>query len=311
MATEGIPIILIRDQCSMDDLPGIEVAEGILTMRGGISNDVVDLVREMDKTAIIGGGYFGMKVDETEECVRNSENQICIQKRQMITLDGNSGRIHEGETPLIRTADKFNLMGIDEFLRVIQWANTYRNRDIALSINVVDPEKKTDSIKFHPRRAIYNTSDMFSNKPCHDLMQKYLLNESRGATNYLRLLEEFHRQDWMKIFKSSGGENFTIKLHDSSMNLYFELEEAEKNCQIYSSLEEYQSKWNALKEDHPYLGIRGCRNGIFRRDFVIMQIRAIQYASIFSKIIVDPLRIEILIPAILSPIEVLTMNVSF
>jgi len=236
MATEGIPIILIRDQCSMDDLPGIEVAEGILTMRGGISNDVVDLVREMDKTAIIGGGYFGMKVDETEECVRNSENQICIQKRQMITLDGNSGRIHEGETPLIRTADKFNLMGIDEFLRVIQWANTYRNRDIALSINVVDPEKKTDSIKFHPRRAIYNTSDMFSNKPCHDLMQKYLLNESRGATNYLRLLEEFHRQDWMKIFKSSGGENFTIKLHDSSMNLYFELEEAEKNCQIYSSL---------------------------------------------------------------------------
>jgi hypothetical protein len=56
----------IRDQCSMDDLPGIEVAEGILTMRGGqtnykygfnilgISNDVVDLVREMDKTAIIG-----------------------------------------------------------------------------------------------------------------------------------------------------------------------------------------------------------------------------------------------------------------
>jgi len=100
---EGKPVILIRNESSPDDISGINLASGVLTLHGGVTSAAPELARSMDKTAITGAASSGLELDLQNECVYNDSGNICIRKEEEITLDGATGRILKGDIAMIPT----------------------------------------------------------------------------------------------------------------------------------------------------------------------------------------------------------------
>ncbi len=295
---DGEEVILVRPETSPDDFHGMAVAQAILTARGGATSHAAIVARALGLPAVVGSE--GIRIDL--EGRQFTAGGVTVNEGDLITVDGTSGNVMLGETPLIPgeiTPELERLLGwADEQRRLMVWANADTPEEAELA-----REYGAEGI------GLCRTEHMFREGDRLPIVQEMILaegEEERGPS--LDKLLPIQRNDFHGIFKAMEGLPVIIRLLDPPLHEFLhsvnelrdELHELEAagDTEGLARAQKMLSRAEDLYEVNPMLGLRGCRLGIMLPDVYRMQVRAIIEAAIQLKqegVTVMP---EIMIPLI-------------
>jgi pyruvate, orthophosphate dikinase len=275
----GERIILVRRETSPEDLRGMIEAKGILTATGGPTSHAAVVARGMGKSCIVGAKEIVISPDETHFTC----NGIVVHEGDWITLDGNTGNIFVGQVPTVEPE-----LG-EDFGTLMKWSDEYRTMGVRANADV--PRDAIRAREFGAEGiGLCRTEHMFfddPNKPEEErtrTVREMILadsEEARRAT--LEKLLPFQQSDFDGLFRAMDGFPVTIRTLDPPLHEFLprEEEQIEELAQITGrSVEQVKQRIEALHEQNPMLGFRGCRLGIQYPEITEMQARAIFRAAV-------------------------------
>ncbi len=293
---KGISTILVRNETSPEDIEGMNVSEGILTARGGMTSHAAVVARGMGKTCITGAK--ALKVTKTSLFIGDLE----IKEGDELTIDGSTGNIYLGILP---TQDPEISQ---EFKQVMDWADAIRKvRVRANAETVYDAEVAK---KFGAEGiGLCRTEHMFFNKDrIFQFRVMILEKDEEKKNNAIQQLLPYQKQDFLALFKVMDGLPINIRLLDPPLHEFLpqkdeEIQELAKVIGVSS--ETINQRIHSLHEANPMLGHRGCRLGITFPELYKMQIVAIFDAAKDAKLQGIKPVIEIMVPLVIHESEVI------
>lgn len=269
----GDSVILVRNETSPEDLAGMQVAEGILTAKGGMTSHAAVVARGMGKCCVSGAG--SLEIDYKAGTV--SVDGRVYKEGDYISLNGSTGVIYEGQVPtkaaeldpdfqfLMELADKHAR------LKVRTNADTPHDAEVALSFGATGI-------------GLCRTEHMFFEGSKIKAMRKMILStDTEGRVAALKDLLPLQKQDFLGIFRAMDGHPVTVRLLDPPLHEFLPQDEKgvkEMADELGLSLAQVQARINNLHEVNPMLGHRGCRLGNTYPEITVMQTRAILGAAI-------------------------------
>lgn len=293
---KGEAVILVRNETSADDFPGMERSRGILTARGGMTSHAAVVARGMGKPAVTGCG--GIEVDYAAGLFRAGET--VVHAGEQITIDGSTGRVLLGTVGMVEAG---LTEGVDTLL---QWADEVRRLGVRANADTpVDAERSkefgADGI------GLCRTEHMFFPPGRIEPMREMILAESEEQRDLaLAKLEPLQVADFEAMFRAMAGKPVTIRLLDPPLHEFLPetVEEQEHIANdLGVSLERVHAAVEAHREANPMLGTRGVRLGILHPSVTRMQARAIFKAAV--NCIKDGVKVEpeIMVPLVADPEE--------
>nr|MBP7190194.1 pyruvate, phosphate dikinase [Rickettsiaceae bacterium] len=301
-------VILVRTDTSPEDIHGMYVSEGILTARGGMTSHAAVVARGMGKPCICGA--TSVRIDEKQGLVHIGD--VTIKKGDVITIDGDSGRIFIGDVPTV--VPEFT----PDFGIFMSWVDEFRKLEVrANAETVLDVET---SLRLGAEGVgLCRTEHMFFEPEKIALMREMIV----APTNSLRQIAldkllPLHKEDFKNIFRAMNGKPVNVRLIDPPLHEFLpsgQKEKLELAKSLNLSLDDIDARLHALHEVNPMLGHRGCRLGITYPQIYAMQLEALIIAAIElekeSGIITD---LEIMMPLVadkaeLSNLRLLAENV--
>ena len=269
---KGIKTILVRIETSPEDITGMIASQGILTTRGGMTSHAAVVARGMGKSCVAGCGEIEVSYSKEEMRVGDK----VFKKGDVITLDGATGEVFEGE---VKTIDA-DLSG--EFERVMKLADKYRTLNIRT--NADTPADSQTARKFGAEGiGLCRTEHMFFDADRIDIVRRMIMaetTEERRAA--LRDLLPIQKKDFLGIFEAMDGLPVTIRLLDPPLHEFLPQEEKDQRDlseRIQIPLERLKTRIHSLHEFNPMLGHRGCRLAVTYPEIYEMQVRAISEAA--------------------------------
>lgn len=302
-------VILVRLETVPDDIHGMDVSQGILTARGGMTSHAAVVARGMGKPCVVGCEEMKLFEDKKEIHIRGK----VLHEFDEITIDGSTGEVIFGAMPLIQPEPT------GEFGELMQWADSYRRLSIRANADI--PRDANVARKFGAQGiGLCRTEHMFFAEERLPIMQEMILARTKEArVKVLQKLLPFQKEDFKGLFKAMGGYPVTIRLIDPPLheflprredllseiaNLKFQLKSATSIDQIDKLLLELHSKEallsrvNELHEMNPMLGHRGCRLVLSYPEVAEMQCRAIFEAACECALESVKVLPEIMIPVV-------------
>lgn len=275
-AAEGKQTILVRVETSPEDLKGMNVAQGILTARGGMTSHAAVVARGMGKCCVSGAG--NVKIDYRARTM--TVDGKVFKEGDWISLNGSTGQVIDGKVKTMAaelSGDFAKLMVLaDKFSRMKVRTNADTPRD-----SKVAREFGAQGI------GLCRTEHMFFEGDRIKAMREMILaNDEVGRRKGLEKLLPIQREDFEGIFEAMQGLPVTVRLLDPPLHEFVPHEEAnqkEMAKEIGISPEEVKAKVESLHEFNPMLGHRGCRLGITYPEITEMQARAIIEAALNLK----------------------------
>lgn len=280
MAKNGEKVILVGNETTPDDIHGMVAAQGILTSRGGMTSHAAVVARGMGKTCVCG--CEALKINFTTESCKVGD--IEINKGDIISLDGSTGRVMLGEVPMIDPELSA------EFKTILEWADEIRSLDVRA--NADNPEDALKAREFGAKGiGLCRTEHMFMAPDRIPIVQEMILAENIEERQLaLAKLLPMQQGDFYGILKAMEGFPVTIRLLDPPLHEFLphqeellveitELRITGENPARLEDLEVLLRKVKTLHEFNPMLGHRGCRLGITFPEVYIMQARAIFQAT--------------------------------
>ena len=271
-ADRGEPVILVRQETSPEDIGGMNVAQGILTARGGITSHAAVVARGMGKCCVVG--CDALIINEEEGYIL--AEGVRINRGDIITLNGSTGEVIQGKVPLVE-ADPGPY-----FSRLMEWADSVRT--LKVRANVDTPENASLARKLGAEgRGLCRTEHMFFEKERINVVREMILAETvQERKKALTRLLPMQKEDFKGIFKAMEGLPVTIRLLDPPLHEF--LPRTHQEMEAFSQetgvpLERVMEKVARLHEFNPMLGLRGCRLGILFPEIYRMQVRAIFEAA--------------------------------
>ena len=288
-ANQGKKVILVRIETSPEDLGGMNVAEGILTARGGMTSHAAVVARGMGKCCVSGAG--SLKINYKNRTVKTDNANL--KEGDWISLNGTTGEIYEGK---IGTIDP-ELSG--DFNRLMEIADSIAKMKVRT--NADTPKDALKARNFGATGiGLCRTEHMFFEGNRITAMREMILaDDEEGRINALDKLLPIQRSDFEGIFEAMHDLPVTVRLLDPPLHEFVphddkEQEEMAKVMNIDVSI--VKAKVEALHEINPMLGHRGCRLGNTYPEISEIQSRAIIEAALNLKkrgIVTKP---EIMIP---------------
>lgn len=279
MAEAGENVILVRNETSPEDIGGMHVAQGILTVRGGMTSHAAVVARGMGKCCVAGCG--AIQIDEDAGLF--TVNGHTVKEGDYITLNGTTGEVILGQAKLITPDLSGNLT------TVLEWADDVRT--MGVRTNADTPEDSQVARDFGAEGiGLCRTEHMFFGEDRIPIVQDMILAETEeGRKAALEKLLPMQRSDFKGIFEVMKGYPVTIRLldpplheflpkHDELMEEYAELK-ASGDAGKLKEMEDLIKRVDSLHEFNPMLGHRGCRLGITYPEIYDMQVRAIFEAA--------------------------------
>ena len=305
------PVILVRGETVPDDIHGMEVAQGILTSRGGMTSHAAVVTRGMGKPCVAGAGEC--EVDEKKKILRVGQN--VIKEGDWIALDGSTGRVALGQVP---TKEPDPSSG--DFAEFMKWADQYRKLGVRANADI--PRDATVARKFGAEGiGLCRTEHMFfaqdrlphvqrmimACKETTDPKEAKALEKERRAA--LAKLLPMQRKDFFGLFQAMNGLPVTIRTLDPPLHEFLPkreqlmvevavLEATHKKGPKLSQARKMLEIVEGLHEFNPMLGLRGCRLGILYPEITEMQARAIFEAACDCKKKGIDAKPEIMIPLV-------------
>ncbi len=279
MALAGEKVILVRNETSPEDIGGMHVSQGILTVRGGMTSHAAVVARGMGKCCVAGCG--AIRIDEERGLF--SVNGHTINEGDHITLNGSTGEVIIGPVKLI--TPEIN----SEMETILEWADEVRT--LGVRTNADTPKDSRTARDFGAEGiGLCRTEHMFFGDERIPIVQEMILAETEeGRKVALDKLLPMQRSDFKGIFEVMKGYPVTIRLldpplheflpnHDELLEEYRKLKASGDENKLHE-VQELMKRVESLHEFNPMLGHRGCRLGITYPEIYEMQVRAIFEAA--------------------------------
>jgi len=280
LGREGKKIILVRTETTPDDIHGIVAAQGILTSRGGMTSHAAVVARGMGKSCVCG--CESLKIDYQAGTI--TVNGIVVKENDIISIDGSTGNVMQGEVKLIDP----ELSG--EFLTILAWADEIKR--LVVRANADTPADAMKAREFGAGGiGLCRTEHMFMAPDRIPVVQEMIMADSmEEREKALAKLLPIQEEDFYGILKAMEGLPVTIRLLDPPLHEFLpniedllleisELKHTKGDPEKIASLQTILTKARALREFNPMLGHRGCRLGISYPEIYRMQVRAIFQAA--------------------------------
>jgi pyruvate,orthophosphate dikinase len=279
MAEKGEKTILIRTETSPEDIGGMAAAQGVLTVRGGMTSHAAVVGRGMGKPCVVGCGDISIDIKNNLFMV----NGYTIKEHDYITIDGSTGSVIIGKVDLIDAEIS------DDLKKILLWADGIRT--LGVRTNADNP---TDAGLARELGAegigLCRTEHMFFGEDRIPAVREMIMAEDeKSRKKALKKLLPIQKEDFIGIFRSMEGLPVTIRLLDPPLHEFLpdkeELDaklrvlEASGNSSKIDEVKKVIQRVVSLKELNPMLGHRGCRLGITYPEIYNMQVRAIMEAA--------------------------------
>ncbi|MBD5306941.1 MAG: pyruvate, phosphate dikinase [Bacteroides sp.] len=266
-------VVLVRIETSPEDLRGMAVAQGILTMRGGMTSHAAVVARGMGKCCVSGAGEI--LVDYKEKTVKM--NGKVYKEGDWISLNGSTGEVYEGQVPTREP----ELDG--DFGAIMNLADKFTK--CLVRTNADTPRDAKQARHFGAQGiGLCRTEHMFfEGDRIKAIREMILASDEAGRREALAKLLPMQRGDFEGIFEAMDGFGVTVRLLDPPLHEFVPHQTAtqkEMAQEMGLTLEEVKAKVDSLEEFNPMLGHRGCRLGITYPEITEMQTRAIIEAAI-------------------------------
>src|SRR3989339_1251293 len=291
LAKEGKKLILVRIETSPEDIGGMNVAQGILTARGGMTSHAAVVARGMGKCCVAGCGAININYKEKQFEVGGT----VIKEGDWVSLNGSTGEVMKGQVPTITAT----LSG--DFGKIMGWADKVRT--LLVRTNADTPKDAQVARDFGAQGiGLCRTEHMFFEGERIKAVREMILSDDvEGRKKALAKLLPMQKGDFLGIFEAMKGLPVTIRLLDPPLHEFVPHEtpqQQEMADDMGVSLEKIKQKIDSLHEFNPMLGHRGCRLGIIYPEITEMQARAIMEAACELKkkgIKIEP---EIMVPLV-------------
>ena len=275
-AAKGEKVVLVRLETSPEDITGMKSAQGILTVRGGMTSHAAVVARGMGTCCVSGCG--DININEHEKYF--TLNGETFKEGDYISLDGSTGNIYKGD---IKTAPA-SISG--DFGRLMSWADNYRT--LGVRTNADNPKDTKKAIELGAEGiGLCRTEHMFFEKDRIPKIRKMILSDTvEDREKALNELIPFQKGDFKAMYKELKGLPMTVRyldppLHEFLPTLEEDIKELAKDMNV--TVEHLKEKCNALHEFNPMMGHRGCRLAVTYPEIAKMQTRALMEAAIEVK----------------------------
>lgn len=284
-------VILVRIETSPEDLKGMNVAQGILTARGGMTSHAAVVARGMGKCCVSGAGEI--QVDYKAKTVIMGGQTF--KEGDWISLNGSTGDVLDGD---IKTVDP-ELSG--DFAAIMELAEKYTV--MSVRTNADTPKDAEVARKFGAKGiGLCRTEHMFFEGERIKAMREMILSKTQiGRKVALQKLLPMQRSDFEGIFRAMDGYGVTIRLLDPPLHEFVPHQLAtqkELAEDMGLTLDEVKLACDSLEEFNPMLGHRGCRLGNTYPEITEMQARAIIEAALNVKAEGIDVHPEIMVPLV-------------
>ena len=270
---KGEKVVLVRLETSPEDITGMKAAQGILTVRGGMTSHAAVVARGMGTCCVSGCGEIAMNEEKKEFTLAGKT----YHEGDIISIDGTTGNIYDGE---IKTVDA-TIAG--EFGRVMEWADKYRK--LGVRTNADTPKDTAKAIELGAEGiGLCRTEHMFFDEERIFNLRRMILSETvEDREKYLNLLIPYQKGDFKAMYKELEGRPMTVRYIDPPLHEFIPKTEAEMK-QLADAMgitvEHVQKVCNELHEFNPMMGHRGCRLAVTYPEIAKMQTRALIEAAI-------------------------------
>ena len=275
-AEKGEKVVLVRLETSPEDITGMKSAQGILTVRGGMTPHAAVVARGMGTCCVSGCG--DIKMDEANKKFELAGKTFV--EGDYISIDGSTGNIYDG---IINTVDA-QIAG--EFGRVMEWADKYRRLKVRTNADTPADAKKArelgaEGIGLCRTEHMFFEADRiaaFREMICSDTL------EEREAA--LEKILPYQQGDFEKLYEALEGNPVTIRFLDPPLHEFVPTEEADIEALAKAqgkSVEDIKNIIASLHEFNPMMGHRGCRLTVTYPEIAKMQTKAVIRAAINVK----------------------------
>ncbi len=294
----GEKVILVRAETSPEDIVGMVAAQGVLTMRGGMTSHAAVVARGMGKCCVCG--CSAAIIDEDKRTVTIGDKVYTDQ--DTLSLDGSTGKVYLGA---IKTVQPDLTSGY--FGRLMAWVD--ENRQLKVRTNADTPRDAKQARIFGAEGiGLCRTEHMFFDKDRIFSMRKMILadtKEQRVAA--LAELEPMQQADFEALYETMGEFNVNVRLLDPPLHEFLPQEEnliEELAVATGKTVEQVKDRIHELHEANPMMGHRGCRLAVTYPEICEMQTTAIISAAInVSKKTGHMVKPEIMVPLVLEERE--------
>jgi len=286
----GKQVVLVRRETSPEDIAGMNVAQGILTSRGGMTSHAAVVARGMGKPCVAGAGE--LQVDSAKGFMRIGGKEF--KAGDMITINGTDGAIIDGAPKLVPPH-----MDDPNLAKVMGWADATRR--LKVRTNADSPHDARQAREFGAQGiGLCRTEHMFFGEERIMKMREMIVAENEEQRRAaLAKLQPMQQEDFEGIFRAMESLPVTIRLLDPPLHEFLPHEEADIKSlagDIGISVEDLKRKVDSLHEENPMLGHRGCRLSLTYPEICEMQVSAIIGAACVCKQDGVDVRPEIMIP---------------
>lgn len=273
---KGEKCVLVRLETSPEDIEGMKAAQGILTVRGGMTSHAAVVARGMGTCCV--SGCSDITMDEANKTF----TLACKQYREgdSISIDGSTGYIYDG---IIDTVDA-TIAG--EFGRIMSWADKYRRLKVRTNADTPKDARKARELGAEGI-GLCRTEHMFFGEGRIDAFREMICSESiEEREEALSKILPMQQSDFEALYEALEGHPVTIRFLDPPLHEFVPTEEADINKladKKGKSIEEIKAIITSLHEFNPMMGHRGCRLSVTYPEIAKMQTKAIVRAAINVK----------------------------
>ncbi len=273
---KGERVVLVRLETSPEDIEGMHAAEGILTVRGGMTSHAAVVARGMGTCCVSGCGEIS--INEEEKVFELGGHEY--HEGDYISLDGSTGKIYDGD---IKTQEA-SISG--NFSRIMGWADSFRK--LKVRTNADTPEDAANAVKYGAEGiGLCRTEHMFFNPDRIPKIRRMILSRTvQEREKALNELIPYQKGDFKGIYEAMEGRPVTIRFLDPPLHEFVPTEQADIDdlaVNMMMTAEQVQEVCDSLHEFNPMMGHRGCRLAVTYPEIARMQTRAVMEAAIEVK----------------------------
>ena len=266
-------VVLVRLETSPEDIEGMKAAQGILTVRGGMTSHAAVVARGMGKCCVSGCGEI--KMDEANKKFELAGKTF--HEGDYISIDGSTGKIYDGIIPTVDAT----IAG--EFGRIMAWADKYRRLKVRTNADTPHDAQKARELGAQGI-GLTRTEHMFFNSDRIAAFREMICSDTKEErVAALAKLEPMQQSDFEGIYEAMGGYPVTIRFLDPPLHEFVPTEEADIEALAKAqgkSVEAIKNIIASLHEFNPMMGHRGCRLAVTFPEIAEMQTRAVIKAAL-------------------------------
>ena len=273
-AKTGMKVLLVRNETTPEDIEGMDLAQGILTCRGGMTSHAAVVARGMGRCAVVGCG--ALRIDEENKTL--TVDGKVFHEGDFLSIDGATGNVYGEQIPTVDAS----VTG--DFARLMSWADAARK--LHVRTNADTPRDAAQAVKFGAEGiGLCRTEHMFFSEDRIAAVREMILSDTEAQRRAaLAKLLPMQRGDFEGIYKAMEGRPVTIRFLDPPLHEFLPQKNMTEEIaalakELNTTSEAIVAKIDALHEFNPMMGHRGCRLAVTYPEIAEMQTRAVIEAA--------------------------------